>query len=47
MYFCAAEKQIRTVFVLDSTPFAQIRRSKTLKETHNYVVAENKSRLFF
>lgn len=32
MYSCAAEKQIRTVFVLDSTPFAQIRRSKTLKK---------------
>lgn len=32
MYFCAAEKQIRTVFVLDSPPLARIRRSKTLKK---------------
>lgn len=32
MYFCAEEKQIRTVFVLDSARLARIRRSKTLKK---------------
>lgn len=42
MYICVAEKQIRTMFVLDPPPRLNSQK-QNIAGTHNYAVAENKS----
>ena len=46
MYICVAQKQTRTMFVLDFSPCLNSQK-QNIRRTHNYVVAEKKVLVIF